>query len=71
MPADLTDKFDDVATTLTALVEMTDELAQDPPPSLNPTTLQDFQRALADASRVLAELEEQFESNGGVGQSAD
>jgi hypothetical protein len=59
---DRSDRLDDVATGLSSLVTAVDELRDDPPPPLKRRTLDALQRALADAARVVAELEEQAEA---------
>jgi hypothetical protein len=64
MEFDSFDKLSDIATGLNSLVTATDELYEDPPPSLNPATILELRRVLADASRVLAQLEEQREASG-------
>jgi hypothetical protein len=64
MEFDSSDKLSDIANALNSLVTATDELYADPPPSLKPVTIVELRRVLADASRVVAELEEQREAAG-------
>jgi len=61
MEFDGSDTIDDVAIGLNNLVTTIDELRDAPPPSVNRETIEALRQVLAEAARLVAELEEQAE----------
>jgi hypothetical protein len=55
------EKLDDIATGLGALIAAADELSDDRPACFRPQTIEALTRALGEVRRVVAELEEQRE----------